>query len=84
MGMQLIKVLDSDNVNRPVFAVREVSQPLTKEQLVKYFPKVFADGVGSKRGSCAARAKTSAGDAAIEAAEYTGRSGSTGCADSCD
>ena len=32
--------------DRPVFADREAGQPLTKEQLVKNFPKMFADGVG--------------------------------------
>ena len=35
-------------------------------------------------GSCAARAKTSAGGTATEAAEYTGKSGATECAGSCD
>ena len=55
-GMHLIKVLDSDDVNRPdtgdrpLFAVREAGKPLTKEQLVKNFPKVFADGVGKLDG----------------------------------
>ena len=56
MRMHLIKVLDSDDVNRPVagdrrvFAGTEAGQPLTKEQLVKNFPSVFADVIGKLDG----------------------------------
>ena len=57
IGMQLIKVLDSDDVNRPVtgdrpmFAVRDADDPLTKEQLVSRFPNLFADGIGKLDGN---------------------------------
>ncbi len=56
IGMQLIRVLDSDDVNRPnteghpVFAVGRGDQALSKQQLVKKFPKVFAESVGKLEG----------------------------------
>ena len=55
--MKLIKVLGSDEINRhvtgdrPVFAVRDVDEPLTKDQFVSRFPNVFADGIGKLDGS---------------------------------
>ena len=55
--MKLFKVLDSDGINRPVtgdrpvFAVRDADDPLTKEQLVSRFPNVFADSIGKLDGN---------------------------------
>ena len=55
--MQLIRALDSDDVNQsyteghPVFAVERGDQALSKQQVVKTFPKVFADSVGNCTGS---------------------------------
>ena len=54
--MKLFKVLDSDGINRPVtgdrpvFAVRDADDPLTKEQLVSRFPNVFAGSIGKLDG----------------------------------
>ena len=56
VGMQLIRVLDSDDMNRPdtgsrpVFAIRSAEKPLSKQQLAMKFPNVFSDKAGKLEG----------------------------------
>ena len=56
IDLQLIRVLDSDDVNQPntdghpVFAIERGDQALSKQQLVKKFPKVFTDNVRKLEG----------------------------------
>ena len=57
LGMNIIQYLDNDQLNRPQESDGEVythdvraSSPLSANQLIKSFPRVFADGVGALAG----------------------------------
>ena len=58
LGMNIVSYLDNDEMNKPntgaarVYAVHdtEPQKPVTKEQLLAKYPKVFADGVGKLDG----------------------------------
>ena len=56
LGMKIVAYLDNDQLNKPntedgnVYAVGDAESPVTKEQLVKKYPSVFADGVGLLEG----------------------------------
>ena len=75
-----------------MFTIRDTGQPLTKEQLTRNFPKVFADGVGKLGGEHHIRLDPSVDPVqhtpkCVQVAmqsKYIGRSGGTGCAGSCD
>ena len=57
LGMNIFQYLDNDQLNRPQESDGEVythdvpaSSPVTAAQLIKSFPRVFADGVGALVG----------------------------------
>ena len=57
MGMNIIQYLDNDQLNRPQESDGEVythdvpaSSLVSADQLIKCFPRVFADGVGALAG----------------------------------
>ena len=57
LGMNIIQYLDNDQLNRPQESDGEVythdvlaSCPVSANQLIKSFPRVFADGVGELAG----------------------------------
>ena len=57
LGMNIIQYLDKDQLNRPQESYGEVyihdvpaSSPVSADQLIKSFPRVFADGVGALAG----------------------------------
>ena len=57
LGMNIIQYLDNDQLNRPQESDGEVytndvpaSSPISADQLIKSFPRVFADGVGALAG----------------------------------
>ena len=52
MGMKIVAYLDNDELNKPstgtseVYALSSGNSPLTQEQLIQKYPKVFSEGVG--------------------------------------
>ena len=56
LGMKIVAYLDNDQLNKPntedanVYAVGDGESPVMKEQLVRKYPSVFADGVGLLEG----------------------------------
>ena len=57
LGMNIIQYLDNDQLNRPQEFDGEVytldvpaSSPVSADQLIKSFPRVFADGMGALAG----------------------------------
>ena len=57
LGMNIIQYLDNDQLNRPQESDGEAythvvpaSSPVSADQLIKSFPRVFADGVGALAG----------------------------------
>ena len=52
VGMNIVSYLDNDAMNKPdtgeahVYAASSSKQPVTKDELIRLYPKVFSDGVG--------------------------------------